>query len=158
MQKNSETLRHMINIVIKYILYIDAACCFKHIIINIHFSNLRKVGCRYKTNCSHVGGMPSVRVFLRDPSPCLRKFRRKHRKAKSTSATEDWTRHLPPTSSGAEPLIHWWGKSTKGCFLSKMIRVPLSYFIPLSYLNDNWKMKRTIKSTSANFILLIPNV
>ena len=27
-----------------------------------------------------IGGMPSVRVFLRDPSPYLREFRRKSRK------------------------------------------------------------------------------
>ena len=40
------------------------------------------VGCRVEGRLSHwgprrVGGMPSVGVFLRDPSPYLREFRRK---------------------------------------------------------------------------------
>ena len=39
-------------------------------------------GCRYKSNCplvgpGTIGGMPSVGVFLKDPSPYLREFRRK---------------------------------------------------------------------------------
>ena len=45
------------------------------------------VGCRFKANCPLVGpgpfgGVPSVGggVFLRDPSPYLREFRRKPRK------------------------------------------------------------------------------
>ena len=42
-------------------------------------------GCRYESNCPLVGpgtvdGLPSVGVFLKDPSPYLREFRRKPRK------------------------------------------------------------------------------
>ena len=44
-------------------------------------------------------------VFLRDPSPYLREFRRKLRTARSTSATEEWTWHLPSTSFWAQPLV-----------------------------------------------------
>ena len=38
------------------------------------------VDCRIESNCpgtGTIGGMPSVGVFLKDPSPYLRKFRRK---------------------------------------------------------------------------------
>ena len=42
------------------------------------------LGCRIKANCPHAGpaptavvGVPSVWVFLRNPSPYLRKYRRK---------------------------------------------------------------------------------
>ena len=43
------------------------------------------VGCRFKSNCplaepATIDGMPSMGVFLRDPNPYLRKFRRKPRK------------------------------------------------------------------------------
>ena len=43
------------------------------------------VGCRLKANCplvgpGPIGGVPSVGVFQRDPSPYLREFRRKPRK------------------------------------------------------------------------------
>ena len=42
-------------------------------------------GCRYESNCPPVEpgtlcGVPSVDVFLRNPSPYLREFRRKPRK------------------------------------------------------------------------------
>ena len=54
-------------------------------------------GCLVYSRLSHegprpMGGMPSVGVFLRDPSPYLREFRRIHgklRTARSTSVTED---------------------------------------------------------------------
>ena len=46
------------------------------------------VGCWDKANCPHVGaepmgGMPSVEVFLKDPSPYLREFRRKPRQTQN---------------------------------------------------------------------------
>ena len=52
---------------------------------------------RIKANCPYVGPapageVPSMVVFLKDPSLYLRKFRRKQRKlrtARSTSATEE---------------------------------------------------------------------
>ena len=55
------------------------------------------VVCRDVANRPHVGpgsvsGVPSVVVFLRDPSPYLCEFRRKHgkiRTARSTSVTKD---------------------------------------------------------------------
>ena len=45
----------------------------------------RMDGCRYESNCplmgpGTIGGLPSVGVFLRDPSPYLREFWRKPRK------------------------------------------------------------------------------
>ena len=54
-------------------------------------------GCRYESNCplvgpGSIGGLPSVGVFLRDPSPYLAEFRRKPRKnrtARSRSGTGD---------------------------------------------------------------------
>ena len=51
-----------------------------YLFIRINYSWL--VGFRIESNCPLVGpgiigGMPSVVVFLRDPSPYLRKFRRK---------------------------------------------------------------------------------
>ena len=58
-------------------------------------------GCRYESNCPlvgprPVGGEPSAGVFLRDPSPYLREFRRKPRKTPN-----DWVdkrdRELNPT-------------------------------------------------------------
>ena len=48
-----------------------------------------------------MGGVPSVGVFLRDPSSIYASFgdnNGKLRTASSTSATEDWTWHLPSTS------------------------------------------------------------
>ena len=53
------------------------------------YSNKTKselVGCRVKANCplvgpGTVGGVPSVEVFLRDPSPYLLEFWRKPQKA-----------------------------------------------------------------------------
>ena len=47
--------------------------------------------------------VPPVRVFLRDPSPYLREFRKKKIKhgklwkVRSTSVNGDWTPHLPST-------------------------------------------------------------
>ena len=64
------------------------------------------VGCKVKANCplvgpGTVGRVPSMGVFLRDPSTYLREFRRKNgklRTARSTSTIGDWTLHLPSTS------------------------------------------------------------
>ena len=64
------------------------------------------------------GGMPSVEVFLKEPNPYLRDFGESHgklRTARSTNATEDWTWHLPSTSSRKEPLSHWWGMNIWIC-------------------------------------------
>ena len=56
------------------------------------------LGCRVKANSPHMGsgsavGVPSLGIFLRDPSPYLCEFRRKPRIApnmsRSTSATGD---------------------------------------------------------------------
>ena len=46
------------------------------------------VGWSLKANCllmgpGPIGGVPSMRVFLRNPSPYLRKFRRKPRKTQN---------------------------------------------------------------------------
>ena len=56
------------------------------------------LGCGIKANCPYVGpgpadgrGVISVGVFLRDPSPYLRKFRRKLRTARPTSVTGNGT-------------------------------------------------------------------
>ena len=51
----------------------------------ISFTLCNRVGCRIKDNRLHVGpgpteGVPSMAVFLRDPSTYLRKFRRKPQK------------------------------------------------------------------------------
>ena len=39
----------------------------------------------------------------------------KHQMARSTSATKDWTRHLPFTSLSVLPLGHWRGLDALGC-------------------------------------------
>ena len=64
------------------------------------------LGCKVKENCPHVGPgltweVPSMGIFLKDSSLHLCEFRwipRKTPKAKSTSAKEDWTWHLPSIS------------------------------------------------------------
>ena len=48
-------------------------------------TTVNRLGCRFKADCPLVGrgpkgGVPSVGVFLRDPSRYLREFRRKPRK------------------------------------------------------------------------------
>ena len=48
-------------------------------------------GCRLKSNCplvrlGTIDDMPSVGVFLRDPNPYLREFRRKHGKLRKTKS------------------------------------------------------------------------
>ena len=50
----------------------------------ILYETWKRLGCRFKANCplvgpGHVGGVPSVGVILRHPSPYLREFRRKPR-------------------------------------------------------------------------------
>ena len=68
-----------------------------------HQSEAGRVGCRCKANCPLAGpgpieGVPSIGVFLRDPSPYLREFQRKLRRAWSSSVTWIWTRHLQSSS------------------------------------------------------------
>ena len=51
----------------------------------LQINTIRMDGYRYESNCPLVGpgaidGLPSLRVFLRDPSPYLREFPRKPRK------------------------------------------------------------------------------
>ena len=75
------------------------------------------VGCRFESNCPLVGpgtidGMPSVGVFLRDPSPYLREFRKNHgklRTARSTIVIKSWTWYLPSTrfEHRNTPLLVW---------------------------------------------------
>ena len=74
--------------------------------------------CRVKTNCLRLGRgpsreAPSVGVFLRDPKPYLREFRRK-----TTKNSERLSRQVrlgiePGTSRqpvlSAELFSHWWG-------------------------------------------------
>ena len=54
-------------------------------------------------------GVPSVEVFLSDPSPYLREFwkknHEKHWALRSTSMTEKWTWHLKSTNFWAQPLV-----------------------------------------------------
>ena len=59
----------------------EASACTKMIPVRL---DCRVLG--FKANCllvgpGIIGGMPSVGVFLRDPSPYLREFRRKPRDA-----------------------------------------------------------------------------
>ena len=71
-----------------------------------------KVGCRIKSNYplvrpGPVGGVLSMRVFLRDPSPYLREFWRKARGRLGRQARrgiEPGTSRVPVLS--AEPLRH----------------------------------------------------
>ena len=78
------------------------------------------VGYRFfKSNCplvgpGTIGGMPSVEIYLRDPNPYLREFRRKPRKNSERIDRQarpgikpPGTSHLPILS--AEPLRYWWG-------------------------------------------------
>ena len=75
------------------------------------------LGCRIKGNCPHMGpgptgGVPSVWVFLRDPNPIYAWFGENHgklRTARFTSATRDWSWHLPSTSfeSRTAALLVW---------------------------------------------------
>ena len=63
-----------------------------------------------KANCSlagpaPVGGVLSVGVFLRDPSPNFGENDWNLRTARSTSATEEWTWHFPSTSFWAQPFV-----------------------------------------------------
>ena len=65
------------NVVLQKNISYDAdKWCFKYGLL---------VGCMFESNCplvgpGTIGGIPSVRVFLRDPSPYLREFWRKPRK------------------------------------------------------------------------------
>ena len=61
-----------------------------------------------------IGGMPTVGVFLRDPDPYLREFRRK-----TTKNSERLGRQAPPgietgtfrqSFLSAESLRRWWGR------------------------------------------------
>ena len=59
-----------------------------------------------------VGGLPSVGVFLRDPSPYLREFRRKPRKSPNglIDKRDRGLNLAPPVFQfWALPLSHWWG-------------------------------------------------
>ena len=59
-----------------------------------------------------MGGMPSVGIFLRDPSPYLREFWRKTTEnserlgRQARPGIEPGTSRLPVLST--EPLRHWW--------------------------------------------------
>ena len=76
------------------------------------------LGCKVKACCPHVrlGPGSSMGIFLSDPSPYLREFRRKSRKTPN-----DWADKYPgiePSTSHqpvlrAEPLGHWWGFYTR---------------------------------------------
>ena len=60
-----------------------------------------------------MGGVPSVRIFLRDPNPYLREFRRKPREnserlgRQAGLGIEPGTSRLPALRT--EPHRHWWG-------------------------------------------------
>ena len=60
------------------------------------------LGCRIKPSFPFVGPGPGGGVFLSDPSPYSCEFQKKKHgkllKARSRSATGDWTCHRPPTS------------------------------------------------------------
>ena len=83
------------------------------------------VGCRLKANCRLVGprpigGLLSVGVFLRDPNPYLREFRRKPRKTPD-SQVDKRDRGLNPwhlSSSHFEKRYH---TATSGTFFNGII-------------------------------------
>ena len=63
---------------------------FAYIIIHARYFSLKNltvnmVGCWDKANCPHVRPGPIGGVFLRDPSPYLREFRRKSWKTANNS-------------------------------------------------------------------------
>ena len=77
----------------------------------------KQVGCRVYGRLSQegprpMGGMPSLRVFLRDPSPYLREFRRKSRKTPNglvdKPIDQGLNLALPVFQFRALPLRHWW--------------------------------------------------
>ena len=94
-----------------------------------------------------IGGMASVRVFLRDPNPYLSEFRRKSRKGRqSKPKIEPSTSRLLVLSG--EPLHHWWGHeipdyypcSEKHSSIGKVKRIFLKIYILKTSFHFNSKL------------------
>ena len=121
---------------------------------------IQVVNCGIKANCPHVGLEPagcvfSVRVFLRGSRPYLAEFWRKPLKllkAWWTSATGDWTLHMPSTSFEAKaawPMVGYLGYRV----ISSLVKFFVSLFIRAAELRQNVKIKlKTYKTIQKQII------
>ena len=105
-------------------------------------------GCRYESNCplvgpGTIGGVPSVGVFLRYPSPYLREFRRKPRKTPNgwVDKRDRGLNLAPPVFQfWALPLCHWWGADILNEFLGLLETLSWEKY---KWIEDHLKVSET---------------
>ena len=95
-------------------------------LLNMKLNGWLLVGCRFKADCLTrdlgLGGMPSVGVSLRDPSPYLSEFRRKPRKT-----TNGWVDKRDRGLNLVPPVFQFWVLPLVGPVLSGMQKKTIGY-------------------------------